>query len=228
MTLMHKVQYPVVFLLEAIGDQLWGFKPNFVAALVMQEGPRRALFWFAKNMPKYEHILEAWGPIRTHLVVAVLSTMNGCAYTTAGHAYALQLHYLKNNDRLFPLTGSEIFELHLLPEEEILQRLEPVLIKAGLSEEIFLLHRMVELRREKSLALSDRDYSLLHLIKLFRMLNVCGISNEIKIDQAHDPINKNRAVRDRYAALRKSQAHVQPVVPSPAFGITVLSPEDYL
>ncbi|MEL7523825.1 MAG: hypothetical protein AAGJ80_19765, partial [Cyanobacteria bacterium J06553_1] len=73
-----------------------------------------------------------------------------------------------------------------------------------------------------------RDYSLLHLIKLFRMLNVCGISNEIKIDQAHDPINKNRAVRDRYAALRKSQAHVQPVVPSPAFGITVLSPEDYL
>lgn len=241
MAVLTKFQYPAVFLLETVGDQLWGFKPNLMAEFVVQQGSRRALVWFAKNMPKYERILEAWGPIRTHLVTTIISTLNGCAYCTAGHAYALQLHYLKQTDQLFPLSEAEIFQLHGLADTELLSRFESVLAQAGLSQEIFLLQRLVELRKDASLAVTEQDHQLCHLITMFQALNLCGISGEVKRDQAHDPINKDRAIRDRYAALRKSQIFQaqaqrqsqslqpsQPVSADIAFGNTVLSPEDYL
>lgn len=237
MAALNKFQYPAVFLLETLGDQLWGFKPNLMAEFVAQQGPRRALVWFARNMPKYERILEAWGPIRTHLVTAVISTLNGCAYCTAGHAYALQLHYLKKTDRLFPLSEAEIFQLHGLPTADMLSRLEVVLAEAGLSQEIFLLQRLMELSQDVSLAVTERDHQLCQLIVMFQSLNFCGISGEVKSDQAHDPINKDRGIRDRYAALRRSQLVAQtqnqsrppqPVSADIAFGNTVLSPDDYL
>ena len=206
---MSPIKKIAVFLLETLGDQLWGFKPNLMAAFVCEQGARRSLFWFAKNMPKYERTLEAWGPIRTHLVATAISTLNGCAYCTAGQAYALQLHYLKNTDRLFPLTNAEIFQLHTLSEPEFLARWEQVLNQAGLGQEIFPLQRMVELRRNRVLAVTKGDRTLLHLITMFEDLNVCGVSDNVRIDQAHDPINKNRALRDRYAALRQSQQQAE-------------------
>ncbi|MEL6880694.1 MAG: hypothetical protein AAGM27_03155 [Cyanobacteria bacterium J06554_3] len=85
------LQKVAIFLLETLGDQLWGFRPNLMAPFVVQKGAFPAVFWFLKNMPKYERILESWGPIRTHLLATEISTLNGCAYCTHGHAYAFQL-----------------------------------------------------------------------------------------------------------------------------------------
>ncbi|MEM9089178.1 MAG: hypothetical protein AAGC93_10580 [Cyanobacteria bacterium P01_F01_bin.53] len=242
---MSPIKKITVFLLETLGDQLWGFKPNLMRAFVSQQGARRSLCWFAKNMPKYERTLEAWGPIRTHLVATAVSTLNGCAYSTVGHAYALQLHYLKNTDRLFPLTSAEIFRLHTLSEPEFLERWEQVLNQAGLGQEIFPLQRMVELRRNRGLAVTKGDRNMLHLITMIEDLNVCGVSDNVRSDQAHDPINKNRAIRDRYAALRNSQQQsalyaqqagkmsrqlpFQPLAPTsqhPRLGKTILAPDD--
>ena len=85
------LQKVAIFLLETLGDQLWGFRPNLMAPFVVQKGAFPAVFWFLKNMPKYERILESWGPIRTHLLATEISTLKGCAYCTHGHAYAFQL-----------------------------------------------------------------------------------------------------------------------------------------
>jgi alkylhydroperoxidase family enzyme len=196
---------PAVFLLEALGDHLWGFKPNLMADFVEQRGALPALFWFAKNMPKYEHILEKWGPVSTHLIATVISTLNGCRYSIHGHAYALELHYLHNTDKLFALSKVEMVELHELSEKQILERFEQALVEADLAEEILLLNRVSELRQDSQLALSRSDQDLLHLIQMFEALSDCAKASNTPLDSAHDPIGKNRALRDRYAKLRRDQ-----------------------
>ena len=205
MAALNIFQRPATFLLEAFGDQLWGFKPGWIAVCVRHKGAFGALFWFARMMPGYERILETWGPIRTHLLTTAISVLNGCWYCTQGHAYALQLHYLRQTDRLFPLTEREMFQLHELSEDAALAEFEQGLDRAGLGGEIFVLRRMVELKRNRRLAVSRGDRDLLHLLDMFGTLNLCSPASPPKTKQAHDPINKNRAIHNRYAALRSSQ-----------------------
>ena len=40
---------------------------------------------------------------------------------------------------------------------------------------------------------------------MFRTLNTCVKRANVRRDQAHDALNKDRGVRDRYITLRKSQ-----------------------
>jgi hypothetical protein len=218
---------PAIFLLEALGDHLWGFKPNLMADFVHHQGALPALFWFAKNMPPYERILEEWGPISTHLIATVLSTLNGCEYCAHGHAYALELHYLQAHDKLFPLSKVEMFELHRLPEEQILERFEEALAEADLFEEILPLKRVAELRQNKSLVTTASDNDLLHLIQMFLTLSTCAIASNTPLDSAHDPIGRDRALCDRYTTLRRAQpsanASPTPVSPTPV-SLTPVSP----
>lgn len=218
------LQKTAIFLLGTLCDQLWGFKPNLISPFVEQKGSLGALLWFARNLPRYERILDRWGPIRTHLLATEISLLNGCAYCANGHAYALQLHYLRQTEWLFPLSESDILALQGRPEAEQLERLEAALAEAGLSSAVLDLRRMAELRKQESLAVTDKDRDLLQLIRMFSDLNACGRSSNPKIDQAHDPINKNRDWRDRYAALRRTQPPEPIAVPEPA--ITVLNPSD--
>ena len=188
--------------LEAVGKRLWGFKPNLMRHIVEQRGAFYALIWFVTNMPKYEYILRVWGPIRTHLVSTTISTLNGCPYCTHGHAYAFQLHYLRQYGKLFALDEAAILQLHSLGEGEVLIQLEQALIEAGLAEEIPYLQRIIELRHDVALSNTREDGHLLHLMRMFAVLNECGINGQPEIDAAHDPINKDAALRKRYAALR--------------------------
>lgn len=197
-----------VKILESIGVHLWGFKPNMMQYFVLEYGPVKAVFWFMKNMPKYEKILKTWGPMRTHLVATTLSTLQGCAYCTYGHAYAMQLHYLKQTGVLFPLDEDALFTLHGLPEEIVYKRMTTALTEAGMPEEIFCIDRLAELKRlpenERTLQSENRDddNSLCHLINMFNVLNSCGIKHQVLPDEAHDPINQDKAIRTRYSELR--------------------------
>lgn len=226
--LSRLLQAPAIFLLETLGEHLWGFKPALMSAFVQQRGALRSVVWFLRHQPKYERILEEWGPLRTHFLVATISALNGCPYCTYGHAYALGLHYLRQHDERFPLSEAQFVALyHLRPEESQLQLTE-ALHSARLSGEVFYLQRVLELRQTRSLATTATDADLLHLITMFAALNRCGIACALQPDQAHDPINRNRALRDRYAALSKTAALTAPRASGPpvTFGRTVLSPED--
>ncbi len=199
------IQSPAVFLIEAFCSQLWGFKPNIVVPLVKQKGAVRSLFWFFRNVLKYESLRERWGPMRTNLLATSISVSNACAYNTFGHGLAMQLAYLKQSGRLFPLTDSELLDLCGHSEEDIVDTLKQALTEADLSSEVLLVQRMSELRRRPELATTRQDRDLVQLFRLFDTLNFCGIKHGVRSDQAHDPINKDRALRDRYFALRASE-----------------------
>lgn len=192
-----------VRILESIGSLLWGFKPNMMRYFVLEYGAFKSVAWFVKHMPKYEKILKKWGPVRTHLVATVLSTLKGCAYCTYGHAYALQLHYFKQTNKLFPLDESAMIELHALPESDVFKRMTEALTEANLHEEIEALDKIRAVREQVPTGKqSQEDEYMRHLVSMFSVLNFCGIKRQVVSDEAHDPINKNKQLRERYAVAR--------------------------
>lgn len=193
---------PAVFLLESIGKRLWGFKPNFMAHFVRQKGPVQSVSWFAGTMPRYERILKDWGPLRTHLIAAAISTLNGCRYNTEGHIRAFQLHYLQIHNRLFPIDDETFYSLTILSPDEMIESLVEVLIAADLASETGPLRRAFELYVYPEKAIGHRDERMIHLIDMFADLNECSIKAGPKIDEVHDPINRDLALQDRYFALR--------------------------
>ncbi len=202
MTLAQRI---AVKILESIGTHLWGFKPNMMRHFVLEYGAFKSVVWFVKHMPKYEKILKKWGAVRTHFVSTVFSTVQGCAYCTYGHAYAMQLHYFKQTGKLFPLDESELIELHGLPEENIVKRLGTALTEAGLPDEVEILNKISTLREHLPTGqLSQDDDYLLHLKSMFSVLNSCGIKRQVAPDEAHDPINRDEQLRERYAVARSN------------------------
>ncbi len=199
-------------ILTGVSSKLWDLEANLMEDIVEQHGPIRSVSWFARNMPTYEKILKDWGPIRTHFLATALSVVNGCAYCSYGHAYAFQLHYFQQNDRLFPLSEQEMLELigegeTRNPSEEELrqttaqQTLAQSLVEADLADEVDYMDRAFELRETRSPA-NDDDKRLLHLADMFAWLNSCGIKGGTTPDGAHDPINKDRELQQRYRLAR--------------------------
>lgn len=204
-------------ILEMVGNQLWGVKPRLMVHFVDQHGAGGALLWFLRHMPRYERILKNRGPLRTHLLSSAISTSNGCGYCTFGHAYAFQLHYLKNHNRLFPLDEADIIALHEQGLTAQISKLAEALEVAQIPDEIPPLRRLERLLKRRSIDSSvegkvsehenttdTQDADIEHLIKMFADLNACGINAQVLPDEAHDPINKNAELRARYQSLRRS------------------------
>ncbi|MEL6490117.1 MAG: hypothetical protein AAFQ95_09150 [Cyanobacteria bacterium J06621_3] len=218
------IQAPAVFLLETVFTQMWGFKPKMIGSFVRQKGAVRSLFWFAKNILKYEGIREKLGPVRTHVLVTGTSALNDCPYCVFGHGFALSLAHLKQTGQLFPMTESELMALCGQSESDILATMERALIQADLRSEVLPLERIGELRLRPELAATKQDRDLVALTKMFATLNFCNNQGNVQRDQAHDQLNKDRVLRDRYIALRRA-ARSQPAM-TQSSGVTVLNPAD--
>ncbi len=189
-------------MLEGIGQRLWGFPPRLMAPIVSYLGPRRALCWFIWNMPRYERTLRMQGGVRTHLMCTVISLINGCEYCTFGHAYALQLIYLREYGRLFPMDEFEFGRLLGQQPGMVRRRVEEALQFAGLHGEIRWLDRTVALASGDARPSDASEIWVAHLVRMFRVLNSVGISDRTTPDEAHDPVNKNGQLRLRYDRLR--------------------------
>jgi len=193
----------VTALLEGVGKRLWGFPPRLMAPIVEQLGPVRALRWFFWNMPRYERTLKTFGGVRTHLLCVAISLMNGCPYCTFGHAYALELVYLRDHGRLFPLDEHAIGMLLGLAPAAVRRRLVAAVQGAGLHAEVRWLDRAIMLAIGEDHRPSDRDdVGIAHLVRMFGVLNAVGIASKAAPDEAHDPLNKDRVLKLRYAGLR--------------------------
>jgi hypothetical protein len=191
-------------ILEGLGTRLWGFAPRLMATIVSELGPLPALGWFVRNMPRYERTLASFGGVRTHLLCLYVSLLRGCPYCTMGHARAFELLYLKERGTLFPLDEHAILALQRLEPGAIRERLGDALTAAGLGEECAFLDRMkaaVDGRIEHP---TGDDARLAHLASMFAVLNACGIKGAVEPDEAHDPVNKDVALKERYATLRAS------------------------
>jgi hypothetical protein len=191
------------WLLESVGRKLWGFAPRLMPVIAQSLGGVGALSWFARNMPRYESTLRALGPIRTHLLCTAISLSSGCPYCTHGHAHAFELYYLRQRGVLFPVSERDLVALGRLDRVTLRARWKEALAQGGLHDEIGPFDRLCALLDGAEANHAD-DARLAHLIKMFAVLNACGIEGNVEPDEAHDAINKDTALRQRYADLRRA------------------------
>ncbi len=197
-------QRMAVGILRGLTTKIWGAPPLLLPQIVEHLGPFGALSWFAKNLPEYEAILKDWGPLRTHLLCVEASLLNGCSYCVHAHAYAFQLHYFRDKGRLFPLDEHELIALRDGSDAELRDAVKAALVAGQMPEEEALFDRLWRLKLEGEPA-DDTDRRIGHLLKMFEMLNFCGINSRTPFDHAHDPINKDAEIKLRYAEARLSQ-----------------------
>lgn len=195
----------VTALLERAGSLMWGFPPRLMGPAVKQLGALRVLRWFAWNMPRYLRTLRVFGGLRTHLVGATISLINGCPHCTYGDAYAFQLIHLHERGSVFPLDEHEMGELCGQAPAVIRHRLTDALQRAGLHAEIPTLDRTIALTLGQDRRPTEPDdIRLAHLVRMLGVLNAVGTNNGVArvFDEAHDPVNKNVKLKHRYAGLR--------------------------
>jgi hypothetical protein len=190
--------------LEGFAKVRWGFAPAVMPFIVEQLGPLQAVGWFVTNMPRYERTLSLLGPIKTHLLAAEISILAGCRYCTHGHARAFGLHHFRTYGRLFLLDEVDFVALHRAEPETVAKRLDEALGQSGLDDEARVLERMRVLRQGEP-ATTDTDERIAHLLQMFATLNTCAVSAAVEPDEAHDPIHKDVALRDRYDAARQER-----------------------
>lgn len=188
--------------LTSISSRSWDLRANLMEDIVDQHGTVRSVAWFARNMPRYEKILARFGPVRTHLVTTVLSLVNGCGYCSYGHAHAFQLHHFRQTGQVFPLSEQDLLDRTGAERGTILADIGAALEQAGVAEEIPWLERTFELVDGVRDPDGQADDDLLHLAAMFDWLNACGIQAQTEPDGAHDPINKDTELRQRYADAR--------------------------
>jgi hypothetical protein len=195
-----------VRVLEKIGKQLWGFPPRLMGPIVSQLGATRALGWFVRNMPRYERTLRTLGPLRTHLVCTLISLHNGCRYCSFGHLYAVELIYLDQRGRLFPLDARSVSDWIGLSPPELRRRMVEVLQQADLHGEALWVDSALALAGGTQRPVDAQEARIAHLASMFRVLNDVGIAGRVEPDEAHDPLNKNARLKERHRALRAAPA----------------------
>ncbi|HEY1969457.1 MAG TPA: hypothetical protein VGH89_16005 [Pseudonocardia sp.] len=195
----------VVALLGGITRRHWGFAAHLMPPLVEQLGPVRALSWFAWNLPRYQRTLARFGPVRTHLLATAISLLNDCEYGSQGHGYALQLAYLRDHGELFPLDQHQLGELCGRPPALVRHRLLDAAQRAGLHSDAPWLDRAIELATTPDPRPVERnELRVAHLVRMFSLLNAAATADNTALDEAHDPVNKDSALKCRYHAMRSA------------------------
>lgn len=192
----------VVRSVEVAVRVLWGFTPRVMEYVVADLGPWAALRWMVAHLPRHQRTLRVLGPLRTHLACLAISLVNGCRYCAFGQAYALDLLHLRDRDALFPVDAPTLAGWIGLPVEELRARLHLVLESAGLHAEVVWLDRAIDLATGAQQPIDADEARIAHLVVMIGQLNRVGIAHDITPDEAHDPVNKDAALRARHAAMR--------------------------
>lgn len=200
---MHGKQV-VVRVLEGLCRLLWGFPPAVIPVIVDRMGPLPALHWFAANMPRFLVSMRVLGPVRIHLACVVVSVRNGCLYCAHAHAYALELIHLRDRDELFPLDARTLDGWIGLDARTVRNRLRAVLEEAGLHAEALWVERIIALTEGVQEPVDAAEARIAHIVQMVRTMNGIANAAEMPLDRgAHDPVNKNVAIKTRHRALRE-------------------------
>jgi alkylhydroperoxidase family enzyme len=192
----------VAGLLGACCRLLWGFAPRMIPVVVERKGAWAALQWFAANMPRMLLTMRVLGPLRTHLACVVISLHNRCVYCAFGHAHALELIYFRSRGRLFPLDARALDGWLGLHPRELGDRLRAVLQQAGLHAEALWVDRTLGLVTGDQQPIDRAEARLAHLVGMVGEMNRIANAEGVEPDEAHDPINKDEALKRRHEARR--------------------------
>ncbi|MFC4948374.1 hypothetical protein [Pseudonocardia sp. GCM10023141] len=196
----------VVGILEACCRQLWGFPPRMIPYILRRMGTARGLWWFIVNMPRYLSTLHALGPLRTHLACVAVSLHNGCVYCSFGHTFAIELLYFRERNRLFPLDRHVLSEWIDLEPRQLSAQLHRVLQEAGLHAEAIWVDRALALASGSIQPVDRTEARLARLVQIISRMNEVAIAYGVAPDEAHDTINKDVALKERYATVRAGVA----------------------
>ncbi|MFR9806628.1 hypothetical protein ACL02T_30705 [Pseudonocardia sp. RS010] len=195
-----------VRVLEAGCRGMWGFAPRMIPHIVARMGALGALGWFFVNMPRYLVSMKVLGHERTHLAGMVISLYNGCHYCAYAHGYALELLYLRDRDRLFPLDARTLEGWLGLPPRQLADRVQEVLRAAGMQAEALWVDTTLGLLRGDQQPVDGAELRLAHLVRMFGTMNRIAVeAGCTEPDEAQNPVNKDRAVKERNAALRAAR-----------------------
>jgi alkylhydroperoxidase family enzyme len=192
--------------LEALCRAMWGFPPTFIRLVVDHMGPLRAIGWFGAHMPRFLAARVALGPVRVHLACIVVSLRNGCGYCAYGHVYALELLYLRQHGRLFPIDATALDDWYDLDPRALRVRLRTALADAGLHREAVWVDRIVALAEGSQTPVDAAEVRLAHVIRMADTASRIAAAADAAPDQAHDPVNKDAVVKARHAELRAAAA----------------------
>jgi hypothetical protein len=192
--------------LEALCRAMWGFPPTIIRLVVDHMGPLRAIGWFGAHMPRFLVSRVVLGPVRVHLACIVVSLRNGCAYCAYGHVYALELLYLRQRGRLFPIDATALDEWYDLDARTLRVRLRTALANAGLHTEAIWVDRIVALAEGSQTPVDPAEVRLAHVIRMADTASRIAAAGNAAPDEAHDPVNKDAAVKARHAELRSAAA----------------------
>ncbi len=80
------------------------------------------------------------------------------------------------------------------------------LAAAQMPEDDALFDRLWRLKFDPPAGDADEtDRRIRHILRMFEMLNFCGVNSQMPFDHAHDPINKDADLKLRYAEARLAQ-----------------------
>lgn len=196
----------LISLLEGCCRQLWGFSPRMIGGIIGDKGPVRGFVWFTANLPRYLMTMRVLGPVRTHVVCATISLHNHCVYCAFGQAYALELIYLRDTGRLFPLDTRLLSDwLHLEPRH-LGARLRVVLQDAGLHSEAVWVDLTLGFLVGEQQPIDDAEARVAHLVRMVSEMNRIANATGAEPDGAQDPINKDMALKATHAALRRASS----------------------
>lgn len=193
-------------LLETMCRAMWGFTPKMIKHIVRRLGPLGAPAWFAANMPRYLWTMHVLGPLRTHLAALAISLYNGCTYCAYGHAYALELIYLRDHGRLFPVSARTLATWHDLTPRQLGVRLRSTLQEADLHVEALWVDRTLALADGATWPVDRDEVRLAHMVGMFGRINRIAVEAGVDPDEAQNPINKDAALKQRYLQLRTAAA----------------------
>lgn len=186
--------------------RLWGFPPRLVREIVADLGPYGAVAWFGRNIPRYRRTFHAFGALRTHLMCLAISLVNNCPYCVRGDGLGLQLAYLRNHGKLFPLGERTVEALCGQSPALVRHRLAVALQRSGLHGEVPWLDRAMTLAVTDTPVATDLDeVRIAHLVRMYRTLNRIARDNDTEPDQAHSPLNKDHWLKMRYEGLRATE-----------------------
>ena len=199
--------------LAGVCSRMWGFPPTIIPLVVEHMGPLRALLWYAANFPRYLISWNTLGSVRTHLACAVVSLRNGCEYCAHGHIYALELLHLRGQKLLSlpflqPWNATDLEDWIGLDDRALRQRLRATLVEAGLHAEALWTDRVLALADGSQQPVDAAESRIAHLVGMVTTMNRIAVAGGAAPDEAHDPVNKDAAVKARHAALRAAAASI--------------------
>ncbi|GEM_PF-752346 len=200
---LNVVERFLIWVMRKFAGVTLGYAVSFDEEIMRQHGVT-GFFKFARATSQgYADLEKKFGNELAHLLAAFSSFFNGCDYCAWGHLYATNLIYFDRTDQLYPIDETEVRDLMMMRDREVLAELERRLGTVA-PEHFRLLKRQQEVRFAEGPSNGEEDRLLVRSIALYEWVNECSIVSESPAPPL-DVVAKKHDLIARYNARRQPE-----------------------